>query len=225
MLKILTLYRAIHGFWQAKWWFGFRLEPIFTTAPAASKNNAQFKMSNFIQKLSSSFVNLNPWHTLSDWVHLSTVKGRMTKSGNCLGDILGANTPLNHSSPNLLHFSYRVPCLIVCVIFRFCEGKVKNSFVRSRHGVKAGVGKVRPAEAFCLACELVFIKRSLYMSFKIYSDSTHCLNDKMARRVEKFIKTARRRKNCSPPLYERMRGQWFCDGWTGKDRLLYTKTC
>jgi hypothetical protein len=27
------------------WWFGFRLKPIFITAPAASKNNAQFKSS------------------------------------------------------------------------------------------------------------------------------------------------------------------------------------
>jgi len=26
-----------------RWWFGFRLKPIFSTAPAASKNNAQFK--------------------------------------------------------------------------------------------------------------------------------------------------------------------------------------
>jgi len=25
------------------WWFGFRFEPIFTTAPAASKNSAQFE--------------------------------------------------------------------------------------------------------------------------------------------------------------------------------------
>ncbi len=25
------------------WWFDFRLKPIYTTAPAASKNDAQFK--------------------------------------------------------------------------------------------------------------------------------------------------------------------------------------
>jgi len=38
--------RAFHGFREAKFAYGgsvFRLEPIFTTAPAASKNDAQFK--------------------------------------------------------------------------------------------------------------------------------------------------------------------------------------
>jgi len=39
----LANYRVFHGFGQAKFPFGLRLEPIFNTAPAASKNNAQFK--------------------------------------------------------------------------------------------------------------------------------------------------------------------------------------
>jgi len=40
-------YRALHRFGQAKfpmqWWFGFWLKPIFSTAPAASKNDDWFK--------------------------------------------------------------------------------------------------------------------------------------------------------------------------------------
>ena len=27
----------------SQWWFGFRFEPFFNNAPAASKNDAQFK--------------------------------------------------------------------------------------------------------------------------------------------------------------------------------------
>jgi hypothetical protein len=38
---------VFHEFGQAKFadpsWFYFRVEPIYTTAPAASKNDAQFK--------------------------------------------------------------------------------------------------------------------------------------------------------------------------------------
>ena len=38
-------YRAFHRFGRAKfaYCFDFKLEPIYTTAPAASKNDAQFK--------------------------------------------------------------------------------------------------------------------------------------------------------------------------------------
>jgi len=39
-------YRAFHGFGQAQfclWWFDFSLEPIYTGASAASKNDAWFK--------------------------------------------------------------------------------------------------------------------------------------------------------------------------------------
>jgi len=42
-----TSYTAFHGFGQAKFayggWLGFRLKPIYTTAPAAFKNDSQFK--------------------------------------------------------------------------------------------------------------------------------------------------------------------------------------
>ena len=39
-----TFYRAFHQFGQAKFAYGGnRLEPIFATAPAASKNDAHFK--------------------------------------------------------------------------------------------------------------------------------------------------------------------------------------
>jgi len=31
------------NFSDGGWWLGFRLQPIFSTAPAASKNDAQFK--------------------------------------------------------------------------------------------------------------------------------------------------------------------------------------
>jgi len=35
---------AFHGFGNAKFrWFDFKLEPIYATASAASKNNARFK--------------------------------------------------------------------------------------------------------------------------------------------------------------------------------------
>jgi hypothetical protein len=37
------LYREFHRFGQAKFLDGFGLEPIFNTAPADSKNTAQFK--------------------------------------------------------------------------------------------------------------------------------------------------------------------------------------
>jgi len=38
------MYRVFHRFGQAKLAFGgFRLGPIYTTIPAASKNNAQIK--------------------------------------------------------------------------------------------------------------------------------------------------------------------------------------
>jgi len=43
---VLISYREFHRFWKAKFPDGgliFRLEPIFNTAPAASKNTAQFK--------------------------------------------------------------------------------------------------------------------------------------------------------------------------------------
>ncbi len=36
-------YGVFQGFRQAKWWFDFKLEPIFDTAPTASKNKARFK--------------------------------------------------------------------------------------------------------------------------------------------------------------------------------------
>ncbi len=39
--NIKEYYRVFHRFWQ--WWFNFKLEPIFTSAPAASKNEAHFK--------------------------------------------------------------------------------------------------------------------------------------------------------------------------------------
>jgi len=47
-----------------RWWFGFRLEPIFNTAPAASKNKASFKRGQIDSKISNSVVNLNTWRTL-----------------------------------------------------------------------------------------------------------------------------------------------------------------
>jgi len=49
--------------WQ---WLDFRLETIFNTAPAAFKNDAQFKtgQNQFENKqLACRFVNLNSWHT------------------------------------------------------------------------------------------------------------------------------------------------------------------
>ncbi len=30
------------------WWFGFRIEPIFATSPAALNNDADYKMTNII---------------------------------------------------------------------------------------------------------------------------------------------------------------------------------
>ena len=38
-------YRAFHRFGQAKIAYGFRLKPIFATAPAASKNDAWWSRS------------------------------------------------------------------------------------------------------------------------------------------------------------------------------------
>ncbi len=43
--KYLVL-QSVSRIWASKifrWWFGFRLEPIFNTAPAASKNTAWLK--------------------------------------------------------------------------------------------------------------------------------------------------------------------------------------
>ena len=57
------IYRAFHRFGQAKFAHGGKVlgEPIFTTAPAASKNNARFKSGqNRLEKKSSRFVKLNP---------------------------------------------------------------------------------------------------------------------------------------------------------------------
>ncbi len=44
--------------WASKisqWWFGFRLEPIFNTAPAAFKNAARLKVVKLDPKLIISF--------------------------------------------------------------------------------------------------------------------------------------------------------------------------
>jgi len=41
--NIVYYYRVFHGFGQAKFTYGLRLEPIFNTVPAVSKNNAWFK--------------------------------------------------------------------------------------------------------------------------------------------------------------------------------------
>jgi len=38
--------QSVSGIWAryfCSWWFNFRLEPIYTTATAASKNDAPFK--------------------------------------------------------------------------------------------------------------------------------------------------------------------------------------
>ncbi len=41
--NVAKCYKTFYGFGQAKWLrFGFKLESIFNTAPAASKNNARF---------------------------------------------------------------------------------------------------------------------------------------------------------------------------------------
>ncbi len=48
VLQLQYCYRAISGFGQGRfarlvWWFDFRPEPIYTSAPVASKNDAWFK--------------------------------------------------------------------------------------------------------------------------------------------------------------------------------------
>jgi len=38
--------QSVSGIWASStcwWWIDFRLKPIYTTAPAASKNNARFE--------------------------------------------------------------------------------------------------------------------------------------------------------------------------------------
>jgi len=52
--KSCDWYRVFHGFGQAKFPDGglvFRLEPIFNTAPAASKNTVPFKCGQNQQKI------------------------------------------------------------------------------------------------------------------------------------------------------------------------------
>ncbi len=47
------------------WQFVCRLEPLFTTAPAASKNDGSIqKWSIMTRKVSYLFDSLNPWHSL-----------------------------------------------------------------------------------------------------------------------------------------------------------------
>jgi len=59
------LYRAFQEVGQAKFpedgWLDFRLEPIFNTAPGASKNDAQFKNGQYQPKntiISLCYLNL-----------------------------------------------------------------------------------------------------------------------------------------------------------------------
>ena len=44
---VLVYFEIVPGIWTSltwlTWWFGYRLEPIFTTAPTASRNDACFK--------------------------------------------------------------------------------------------------------------------------------------------------------------------------------------
>jgi len=64
--KLLSVSR-IWASWISRGWFVFRLEPIFNTTPAASKNNAQFKSGqNQPNNKSSYFINLNVWLTLQN---------------------------------------------------------------------------------------------------------------------------------------------------------------
>ena len=45
-LLTLALQKKFYSIFSQKiclWWFNFRLKPIYTTAPAAFKNDAQFK--------------------------------------------------------------------------------------------------------------------------------------------------------------------------------------
>ncbi len=51
---------VLHQLRQAKWWFDFKLEPIFTTASAASKNEARLKRGQNCLKKTSRYLDLNP---------------------------------------------------------------------------------------------------------------------------------------------------------------------
>ncbi len=47
------------------WWFDFKLEPIFDTSPAASKNEAHVKSGqNWPKNNRLATYNLNPWNSL-----------------------------------------------------------------------------------------------------------------------------------------------------------------
>ncbi len=48
-----------------QWWFDFKLEPIFDTAPSASKNKARFKSGqSWLKNNHLVTLDLNPWNSL-----------------------------------------------------------------------------------------------------------------------------------------------------------------
>jgi hypothetical protein len=60
-VHVLQIVSQIWTIWYWSWWFGFRLEPISTTAPAASKMTFTVEAT---QKYSFCFISLNPWHAV-----------------------------------------------------------------------------------------------------------------------------------------------------------------
>ncbi len=64
-MLVLQIISQMWTIWYWSWWFGFRLEPISTTAPVASNMTI---IAEATQKYSFRFISLNPWH---DTLYLS----------------------------------------------------------------------------------------------------------------------------------------------------------
>ena len=110
-------------------WFAFRLKPIFTTAPAASKDDARFKSAQmWLKKQSSLFIRLNPWHTLFKLKLCEFY--RIRPQGEC-------HTSKKSSSKNVTNFTdFSIYCFIslfqehVIIFFNSYKSGALNLFLR-----------------------------------------------------------------------------------------------